>query len=340
MKIAAPIIPVSTPECQVISWKTYLKSAFSDSDQLLDYLDIKRTDYQTRNPAQTSFPVRVPIPFADKMEKGNINDPLLQQVLAKDVENRVVEGYSFDPLKEQQNTIPGLLHKYAGRVLLILTGSCAVNCRYCFRRHFPYQEQLASGENLTKNLEYIQQDDSISEVILSGGDPLLMGDNQLQQLILQLEKIPHLRRLRIHTRLPIVIPQRLTTALQRCLSDTRLLTSMVIHANHANELDDELGQRLISFVRSGISLFNQSVLLKNINDSAQSLAKLSEKLFEYQVIPYYIHLLDPVAGAAHFNVEKKRAIKIMRQLGDLLPGYLLPKLVEEQPDKASKTIIL
>ena len=340
MKIAAPIIPVSTPECQVISWKTYLKSAFSDSAQLLDYLNIEQTTYQTQNPVQTSFPVRVPIPFADKMEKGNINDPLLQQVLAKDAENQVVAGYSFDPLKEQQNTTPGLLHKYAGRVLLILTGSCAVNCRYCFRRHFPYDEQLASGENLSKSLEYIRQDNTISEVILSGGDPLLMGDNQLQQLILQLEKIPHLRRLRIHSRLPIVIPQRLTTALRRSLSNTRLQSSMVIHANHANELDDELGQGLRGFVRSGISVFNQSVLLKNINDSAKTLAKLSEKLFEYQVIPYYIHLLDPVAGAAHFDVDKIRAVKIMHHLGNLLPGYLLPKLVAEQPDKASKTIIL
>lgn len=340
MKNSATIIPVSTPDCQVISWKNTLKSAFSDSDQLLDYLQIKQSNYQRQNPVQSNFPLRVPLPFADKMEKGNINDPLLLQVLSNNLENKVIDGYSFDPLKEQQNTMPGLLHKYAGRVLLLLTGACAVNCRYCFRRHFPYEQQMASGENLDRNLKYIENDATISEVILSGGDPLLISDNQLEQLIKQLEKIKHLTRLRIHSRLPIVIPQRLTKALRRCLSETRLQTSIVIHANHANEIDNVLGERLTELVRNGVSLFNQSVLLKNVNDNPKTLAKLSEKLFEYQVIPYYIHQLDPVAGAAHFDVDKKRALEIMRQLGNLLPGYLLPKFVVEEPEKACKTILL
>lgn len=340
MKNSATIIPVSTPECQVISWKNTLKSAFSDSDQLLDYLQIKQSDYQLQNPVQSNFPMRVPLPFADKMEKGNINDPLLLQVLTSHLENLTVDGYSVDPLQEQQNTLPGLLHKYSGRVLLLLTGSCAVNCRYCFRRHFPYEQQLASGENLDKNLKYIEDDITISEVILSGGDPLLVSDSQLEQLISRLDKIKHLTRLRIHTRLPIVIPQRLTDALQRCLAETRLKTSIVIHANHANEIDDVLGEKLVNLARVGVSLFNQSVLLKNVNDNPETLAKLSEKLFEYRVIPYYIHQLDPVAGAAHFDIDKNGALEIMRQLGNLLPGYLLPKFVVEEPEKACKTILL
>jgi len=340
LKNSATIIPVSTPDCQVISWKNTLKSAFSDSDQLLDYLQIKQSHYPLQNRVQSNFPLRVPLPFANKMEKGNINDPLLLQVLTKHVENLTVEGYSFDPLKEQQNTMPGLLHKYTGRVLLILTGACAVNCRYCFRRHFPYEQPLASSENLDKNIKYIENDATISEVILSGGDPLLMSDNQLEQLIYRLEKIKHLARLRIHSRLPVVIPQRLTKALQNCLSKTRLQASLVIHVNHANEIDDILGKKLNHLVRKGISLFNQSVLLKNINDNPETLAKLSEKLFEYQIIPYYIHQLDAVAGAAHFNIEQKRALEIMRQLGNLLPGYLLPKFVVEEPGKACKTILL
>lgn len=339
MKKSATIIPVSTPECQVISWKQTLKSAFYDTDQLLEYLQIKQSIYQLQNPVQSNFPMRVPLPFAEKMEKGNINDPLLLQVLAKHLENLTVEGYSDDPLQEQQNTVPGLLHKYSGRVLLLLTGSCAVNCRYCFRRHFPYEQQLASGENLNENLKYIEEDATIREVILSGGDPLLVNDSQLEQLIYRLDKIKHLTRLRIHSRLPIVIPQRLTDALQRCLAETRLQTSIVIHANHANEIDDILGEKLVNLARNGVSLFNQSVLLKNVNDNPETLADLSEKLFEYQVIPYYIHQLDPVAGAAHFDVDKKRALDIMRQLGDLLPGYLLPKFVMEEPEKACKTIL-
>lgn len=339
MKNSATIIPVSRPDCQVISWKNHLKTAFSDSDQLLRYLEIAPSSVQLKKSIQTNFPVRVPIPFADKMEKGNINDPLLLQVLATGLENNFVEGYSRDPLKEQANNTPGLLHKYAGRVLLLLTGSCAINCRYCFRRHFPYTQQVANGNNLQQNIAYIQKHPDITEVILSGGDPLLISDNQLTEIVSQLEKIKHLRRLRIHTRLPVVIPQRLTTRLKQCLSNSRLKTSIVIHVNHGNELDHQLGKDLTAFVRSGISILNQSVLLRGINDNASTLAELSEKLFEYQALPYYIHRLDPVEGAAHFDVDDKRALNIIHQLANLLPGYLLPKFVVEEPEKGCKTII-
>ncbi len=337
MKNSATIIPVSSVDCQVISWKNHLKSAISNTSDLLRYLNISST--QEQRSLQTNFAVRVPIPFANKMEKGNINDPLLLQVLATQDENLKVDGYSHDPLKEQINNTPGLLHKYHGRVLLLLTGSCAINCRYCFRRHFPYNEQVALGANLSKNLTLISDDESISEVILSGGDPLLLSDKALAEIILQIESISHVRRLRIHSRLPIVIPERLTPELKRCLSSSRLQCSLVIHANHANEIDPVLGKKLSALAQSGVTLFNQSVLLKQINDQAKILADLSEKLFEYQVVPYYIHLLDPVEGAAHFAIKESAAITIMQQLSKMLPGYLLPKLVKEEAYKKSKTII-
>lgn len=347
MKNSATIIPVYAPKCQIISWKSYLKSAFVDSAQLLDYLEIPHSNplpsFHQKKPihdlSTINFPVRVPIPFADKMEKGNVNDPLLLQVLSTAKENLKIEGYIQDPLNEQQSKVPGLLHKYTGRVLLILTGSCAVNCRYCFRRHFPYAQQVAMGKNLQRSINYIQKDSTISEVILSGGDPLLMSDRQLLQLINQLQNIKHLKRLRIHTRLPIVIPQRLTDNLLHILSNTSLKTSMVIHANHANEIDQALGEALTRLVRAGITVFNQSVLLKNINDHPTTLANLSEKLYEYQVVPYYIHLLDPVAGAAHFDVSKSTAIQIMQKLAEKLPGYLVPKLAQDEPCTSSKTVI-
>ncbi len=339
MKNSATIIPVSGAECQIISWKSHLKSAFSDSVQLLNYLQISASQFEPQLLPDPDFPIRVPIPFADKMEKGNINDPLLLQVLATKSEELIVKGFSQDPLDEQRNEIPGLLHKYAGRVLLILTATCAVNCRYCFRRHFPYNQQVASGESLTRIINYIRGDQSISEVILSGGDPLLMSDEQLSLLIVQLEDIPHLSRVRIHTRLPVVIPQRLTSKLVQVLSISRLQISMVIHANHANELDEELGLALANLSKSGVCVFNQSVLLRGINDDHLTLAALSEKLFKYQIVPYYIHLLDPVAGASHFDIDKEAAIQIMSRLRDRLPGYLVPRLAKEESHKRSKTIL-
>jgi len=339
MKNSAAIIPVSSGECQVNSWKSHLKSAFSDAAELLQYLQIDVSDPRMNIDHIPRFKLRVPRPFAAKMKKGQINDPLLLQVLALQQENVDVDGYTSDPLDEQKQQHPGLLHKYYGRVLLLLTGSCAVNCRYCFRRHFPYQEGSQNSSNLQANIDYIRNNTTISEVILSGGDPLIAGDRQIKALVEKLEEIPHLENLRIHSRLPIVIPQRITEQFIEILSTTRLQTSMIIHANHPNEIDDFTGNKLQQLVRSGTTVLNQAVLLKNVNDTGEVLATLNRRLFEFQVLPYYLHLLDPVAGAAHFYQPLEKAISIMTDLRNELPGYLVPKLAIEEPNKQSKTII-
>lgn len=339
MKNTAGIIPVSSPDCQAISWKKILKTAFSSSKALVDYLELPK-NHSLGISSASDFPVRVPLPYAKKMEKGNCQDPLLLQVLARNIEQQQIIGFSKDPLKEQTDNLPGMLHKYHGRVLLLLTGACAVNCRYCFRRHFPYESQTINNQNINNILKYIQADQTITEVILSGGDPLLASDSYLAQLITKIESISHIKRLRIHTRLPVVIPQRLTEQLRSMLSRSKLQTSLVVHINHPNEMDLELGNKLQTFIQAGITVLNQSVLLKDVNDDALVLAELSEKLFQFQVIPYYVHLLDSVDGAAHFDVSKERALKLFKQLARILPGYLLPKLAQEEPNASSKTVLI
>ncbi len=339
MKNSATIIPVSSDDCQVNSWKSQLKSAFSRPESLLEYLQLKPNDYRHIIDSTPHFALRVPRAFADKMQPGDINDPLLQQVLSVQQENLSVKGFVSDPLQEQENHQPGLLHKYHGRVLLLLTGSCAVNCRYCFRRHFPYQTSSKESDNLQANLDYIATHVEISEVILSGGDPLLLSDSKLSKLISQLDAIPHLRHLRIHSRLPIVIPDRLTEQLSRLLNSSRLTTTLVIHANHANEIDLKTGRLLQQLVQSGTNVLNQSVLLKGINDSVSVLSDLSRQLSHYQILPYYLHLLDPVEGAAHFDCNKTQARQIMQELRAQLPGYLVPRLAMEEPNQPYKTLI-
>lgn len=339
MKNSATIIPVSNRHCQVNSWKSQLKSAFSCAESLLEYLQIQRKEYFELIDNNPSFTVRVPIAFADKMTKGDINDPLLMQVLSIQKENIQLSGYSEDPLLEQQGQQPGLLHKYHGRVLLLLTGSCAINCRYCFRRHFPYQSDNKEQNNLQNNLSYIAKNNEIKEVILSGGDPLLTSDFQLARLIQQLESIAHVKYLRIHTRLPVVIPDRITQELLQILTKSRLNTSLVIHANHPNEIDSVTGSKLQQLIHTGTTVFNQSVLLKGINDNPDTLQALSERLFQYQIIPYYLHLLDPVAGAAHFDLSREFAVNLMQQMRSQMPGYLVPRLVLEEPNQSSKTLI-
>lgn len=340
MKNLASIIPVSTSNCQVKSWKSQLKSAFSCAESLLNHLQIPTKDYAEFIDNNPDFSLRVPIAFANKMKKGDINDPLLLQSLSVQLENIEMPGYSDDPLQEQKNQQPGLLHKYHGRLLLLLTGSCAINCRYCFRRHFPYQSNSKEQNNLENNLSYISTHTEVREVILSGGDPLLIGDSQLKSLIRRLEAISHVKTLRIHTRLPVVIPDRVTTKLVKLLAETRLTTSMVIHANHPNEIDSATGLKLQQLVRSGTTVLNQSVILKNVNDRLDTLQQLSERLFQFQVVPYYLHLLDPVKGAAHFHIAEKTATELVKQMRSKMPGYLVPRLAREEPNQPSKTLIL
>lgn len=275
------------------------------------------------------------------MEVGNPQDPLLLQVLPLDAEFINTEGYNFDPVGDQQaSPHPGLLHKYQGRVLIVVTGACAIHCRYCFRRHFPYSEHHIDNTQWQQNLSYIQADDSIHEVILSGGDPLSLSDERLQSMVNDLASIQHIKRLRIHTRLPIMVPQRVTSSLLDTLIGNRLYPVVVVHINHANEIDSDVSLALNRMKNAGITLLNQSVLLKNINNNIQTLSQLSESLMQNGVLPYYLHQLDKVQGAAHFAVGPFESRMILKGLRDQLPGYLVPKLVQETKGASAKLPVL
>jgi len=337
----SPIIPRSEQLIHSISWQSELSGAINDLDSLLQYTGNKASDIEGLDTGHLSFPLRVPHPYASRIEQGNPHDPLLRQVLPLAAENHRVPGYISDPLDEASSNItPGIIHKYHGRVLLILTGACAINCRYCFRREFPYAENQNSMGEWQQALDYIRQDSSISEVIFSGGDPLLNSDKKLQQLTRSIADIEHVKRLRIHTRLPVVIPQRVTDEMLNWLTETRLQPVVVIHTNHAAEIDNQVTQALIRLRDKGITLLNQAVLLKGINDNVDTLKQLSERLFQAGVLPYYLHLLDKIQGAAHFDSDESSAQRLLGQLSAHLPGYLMPKLVREIAGEASKTLLL
>lgn len=321
-------------------WQFELRHAYTRPEDMLHALDLEPSLFKADIAARKLFSMRVPRPFVALMQVGNSNDPLLRQVLPLHSEFDSTPGYSTDPLQEQQGPVNGLLHKYKSRVLLILKGGCAVNCRYCFRRHFPYDELTFSKRQLTDTLNYIKQNPEINEVILSGGDPLMESDKRLNDLIKEFELLPQLTRLRIHSRLPVVIPSRLTTGLKKMLSDTRLQSVLVIHANHANEISLELAEALADWHRAGIHLLNQSVLLSGVNDSISALTELSEKLFSAHVLPYYLHQLDKVEGASHFAVNDEKAQSLWQQMTHELPGFLVPRLVREQAGELSKTAIM
>ncbi|QYN47485.1 EF-P beta-lysylation protein EpmB [Gilliamella sp. ESL0405] len=289
--------------------------------------------------AKKQFPLRAPLAFINRMKKGDSHDPLLLQVLCDDNEMLQVAGYSDDPLQEQNNAIPGLLHKYHNRALLITKTACAINCRYCFRRHFPYHENQSSKKNLNIALNYIATHPELDEIILSGGDPLMAKDNEIAFLISELEKIPHIKRLRIHTRLAVVIPSRITQQLSRLFAQSRLQIIVVTHINHPNEIDNEVTRAIWQLKQSNVLVLNQSVMLKNINDNVEILAQLSNKLFDSGILPYYIHLLDKVQGAAHFFVDDKTAKQLMKQLAEKVSGYLVPKLAREIGGEKSKRVL-
>lgn len=289
--------------------------------------------------AKKQFPLRVPLAFINRMKKGDSHDPLLLQVLCDDNEMLQVAGYSDDPLQEQNNAIPGLLHKYHNRALLITKTACAINCRYCFRRHFPYHENQSSKKNLNIALNYIATHPELDEIILSGGDPLMAKDNEIAFLISELEKIPHIKRLRIHTRLAVVIPSRITQQLSQLFAQSRLQIIVVTHINHPNEIDNEVTRAVWQLKQSNVLVLNQSVMLKNINDNVEVLAQLSNKLFDSGILPYYIHLLDKVQGAAHFFVDDKTAKQLMKQLAEKVSGYLVPKLAREIGGEKSKRVL-
>lgn len=321
------------------SWQKELANVVTDPKELLNLLSIEPNNYLQHFKARQLFPVRVPRPFIKKMTKGDINDPLLKQVMPLNSEFLITDGFTTDPLEEHDTVAKGLLHKYKHRVLMIVKAGCAINCRYCFRRHFPYQDNSPSKADWQEALTYIANHPEINEVIFSGGDPLMANDNHLTWLITQIESIPHVNRLRLHTRLPVVIPQRITPALVESLKTSRLKTTIVLHINHSNEIDEDLKDALEPLLVARIPLFNQSVLLKGINDNAKTLATLSENLFDTGIQPYYLHMFDKVQGVAHFEVEEQTAIDIVNETMAILPGFLMPKLVREIAGEANKTPI-
>lgn len=321
------------------SWQKELANVITDPKILLQMLNISPEQYQHHFNARKLFPVRVPKPLLARMKKGDFNDPILKQVMPLSDEFTTTDGYFNDPLEEHDTVAPGLLHKYKHRVLMVVKSGCAINCRYCFRRHFPYADNSPNKVRWQQALEYINVHKEINEVIFSGGDPLMASDEHLQWLVAEIEKIPHVKRLRIHSRLPIVIPQRITPALVDLLTNTRLKVTIVFHVNHANEIDTNVSRAIEPLMAARIPLFNQSVLLKGINDDAQVLANLSEALFDIGIQPYYLHLFDKVQGVAHFDINENAAKKIILQLMAILPGYLMPKLVREIAGEANKTPI-
>ncbi len=319
------------------NWLKQLANGISDPVKLLQMLDLAPENYTQDIAARRLFAQRVPLSFVQRMEKGNPADPLLLQVLPSRNEFTLQAGYSEDPLLEQHNEIPGLLHKYQNRALLIVKGGCAVNCRYCFRRHFPYQDNKGNKFAWQRSLQYVAEHTELNELILSGGDPLMAKDEELQWLIEQVADIPHIKRLRIHSRLPVVIPARITDTLCTLLAQSRLQVIMVTHINHSHEINTELTTALSKLRQNGITLLNQSVLLKGVNDSVAAQVNLSEALFDAGVLPYYLHVLDKVQGAAHFFVSDERAREIMAGLVQQVSGYLVPKLTREIGGRPSKT---
>jgi EF-P beta-lysylation protein EpmB len=317
-----------------------MKDAVRDAGELCRLLDLP-AEFATRaKEASQQFRLFAPRGFVARMRTGDPNDPLLRQVLPLADEMIDVPGFTVDPVRDDlAERQPGLLHKYDGRVLLVTIGTCAIHCRYCFRRHFPYDEAPRSLTDWQPALDEIASDESVREVILSGGDPLTLVDATLSELIDVIANIPHVRRLRIHTRLPIVIPERVTNELIDMLQVCRLTPIVVLHANHANELDSHVATAIGRLADVGIVLLNQAVLLAGINDSADAQAALCERLIDLRVLPYYLHQLDRVAGAAHFEVPVAEGREIIRQLRERLPGYAVPRYAAEVPGASSKTVL-
>ncbi|MEE3170074.1 MAG: EF-P beta-lysylation protein EpmB [Pseudomonadota bacterium] len=323
------------------SWQQLLSQSVTTPEELLRRLELPETPWLSGARAgHRLFPLRVPEPFLARMEKGNPADPLLRQVLPLQEETLEAPGFVSDPLQEADAIAsPGLIRKYRSRALLMVTGQCAVNCRYCFRRHFPYEEQRLSPEDRQRVINTLAGSPEINEVIFSGGDPLAVNDRLLAQWAAAISGISHIRRLRLHTRLPVVIPQRVCDELLKWLSTTPLQIVIVLHINHPAEIDGPT-RRALGYLRAtGATLLNQAVILRGVNDQVPVLESLSESLFDAGVLPYYLHTFDPVAGAHHYEVPDDEARALVRELLTRLPGFLVPRLVRELPGEASKTPI-
>ncbi|GAB3513389.1 EF-P beta-lysylation protein EpmB [Pseudoxanthomonas daejeonensis] len=311
-------------------WQRLWREAVRDPRELLAGLGLDAAAAGISDAAAASFPLRVPRGFIKRMRPGDLNDPLLRQVLPVGLEERVVPGFGLDAVGDgAAKKAEGVIQKYRGRALLVATGSCAVHCRYCFRRHFPYAEETAARDAWSAAVKAIAADPTIDEVILSGGDPLSLATPKLAELTARLAGIAHLKRLRIHSRLPVVLPERVDGELLQWLSALPWPVAFVIHANHANEFDAQVDAAMARLRGAGVQLLNQAVLLRGVNDSVEALAGLSERSFAAGVLPYYLHQLDRVEGVAHFEVPDDEALSLHAALVARLSGYLVPKLVRE-----------
>jgi EF-P beta-lysylation protein EpmB len=330
------MITASAPAAQPADWRRSFREAVTDPLELLALLDLPELRARLAV-ADAGFALRVPRGYVARMRRGDPADPLLRQVLPLDLETLAVEGFGLDAVGDLDSRgARGVLHKYDGRALLIATGSCAINCRYCFRRHFPYAAELAATNGWREAIDYLAAAPDVDEVILSGGDPLSLSTAKLAELSDRLRALPQVRRLRIHSRLPVVLPERVDAGLVDWLQSLPWPVVLVIHANHANEVDAQVHAALDALRRIGVRLLNQSVLLRGVNDNVDALAGLSERLFEVAVQPYYLHMLDRVAGTAHFEVGESEARRLVESLRSRLPGYLVPTLVREIAGERSK----
>lgn len=334
------MIPTSLPSRQPPDWQRALNEAVTDPAELLEIVGLGPEWLEAALAAARKFPLKVPRGFVARMRRSDPHDPLLLQVLPLAAELHEAPGYGLDPVGDlAARSGPGVLHKYRGRALLVTTGACAVHCRYCFRRHFPYDEENASRGGFAPALDALRADASIAEVILSGGDPLTLGERRLTGLLDGLGTIRHVRRIRLHTRLPIVLPERIDRAFLDAWRAVPLQKVVVVHANHAREIDASVRQAIAALRATDTTVLNQAVLLRGINDDVSVLADLSEALFAAGALPYYLHLLDRVAGAAHFDTPEHAARRLVADLAAHLPGYLVPRLVREEPGAPAKTVL-
>ncbi|PZQ11658.1 MAG: EF-P beta-lysylation protein EpmB [Rhodanobacter denitrificans] len=331
------MITANRAPAQPRRWQQLWREAITDPLELLGLLDLSDRAGELLPAADTGFPLRVPRGFVARMRRGDARDPLLLQVLPLAAELGEVPGFTRDAVGDlAARAAHGVLHKYQGRALLLATGSCAVHCRYCFRRHFPYAEETAAANGWRAAVAHLAADDSIDEVILSGGDPLSLATHKLAELGEAIGAIAHLKRLRLHTRLPVVLPERIDAEFLDWFGALPQQRVVVIHANHPREIDPAVAAACRALQAAGATVLNQAVLLREVNDDTDVLAELSERLFAAGVLPYYLHQLDRVAGAAHFEVDDVRALALVDALRDRLPGYLVPRLVREIAGAPSK----
>lgn len=335
--IPAPPIALQPPVSRAPRWQQLWRDAIRDPRELLDLLGLDPAALGISDAAAKQFALRVPRGFVARMRHGDPHDPLLRQVLPLDAEMLPSPGFSLDAVGDgAAKAGNGVIRKYRGRALLVSTGSCAINCRYCFRRHFPYADETAAAGSWSEAIELIRADPDIDEVILSGGDPLSLSTAKLAQLTDALASIPHIKRLRIHTRLPVVLPERVDETLQVWLRALPWPVAVVLHANHANEFDSHVDAAVARMRDTGATILNQAVLLRGVNDSVAALAELSERGFAAGVLPYYLHQLDRVQGAAHFEISDQRALELHAGLAARLSGYLVPRLVRETAGDSGK----